>query len=194
MAESSMLSIADFMTHVREADKSAYRDIMRYLMTEFGTSLPCNRFSVGNCNEYAIADVIRTTPMKVTEKQNATRIDMGVTGFCDFSIKYSSGASAILHNSQGSNVDTTMHNTLLVTPKEWWFLSPLEIAKYDVTLSTYIDNRGDSLTLKLSILTALRKANYPHHFDFDISVNKTDCKHKEIARIIYEHAKNAIKN
>lgn len=192
---SSSLSIADFMDHLHRADKSEYHAIMTYLMTEFGTTLPCNRFSIGNCNEYAIADVIRTTPMEVTEKQNAVRIDMGVTGFRDFSIKYSSGGTVILHNSQGSNKDTMMHDTLLVTPTEWWFLSPAEIEKYSsVPISTFLDNRGDSLSLNLNgLLKELRKAEYPHHFEFDISIKRENCKHREISKIVYEYARNELR-
>jgi len=192
---SSTLSIADFMDYLHRADKSEYHAVMTYLMTEFGTTLPCNRFSIGNCNEYAIADVIRTTPMEVTEKQNAVRIDMSVTGFRDFSIKYSGGGTVILHNSQGSNKDTMMHDTLLVTPTEWWFLSPAEIEKYSsIPISTFLDNRGDSLSLKLNgLLKELRRVEYPYHFDFDISIKRENCKHREISKIVYEYAKNELR-
>ena len=193
--EASTLSIADFMDHLRRADKSEYHEFMSHVMTEFGTTLQCNRFDIGLSNEYAIADVIRTTPMEVTEKQNAVRIDMGVTGFRDFSIKYSSGGTVILHNSQGSNKDTMMHDTLLVTPTEWWFLSPSEIEKYSsVPISTFLDNRGDSLTLKLTaLLKELRKAEYPYHFEFDISIKRENCKHRQSARIFYESIKNDLR-
>jgi hypothetical protein len=185
--DTSPISIDNFMTRLKAADKSSYQELMRHLFLEYGTSLHCNRFAIGNCNEYAIADVVRKTGLTVEEHSNAKRIDLDVKEFSAFSIKYTSGGEAILHNSQRkTNTDLTMHDTLIVTPSQWWFLAPSVIKEYGVDLTKYIKNNGDSLALKLSILTKLKEVKYPHYFDFDISVDKTKCKNKEINRIIYD--------
>ena len=181
---------AEFMRVLKEADKTEYIALMQYLMSEFGTSLYCNRFPIGNCNEYAIADLIRNTSLEVTEMQNAVRVDLSVKGLGTISIKYSSSGAIKLHNSNNStNKDTTMHDTLVVDPKEWWFLSKSEMAAFGVDVSKYIKNTGDGLQLSRRILTALKRANYPHRFDFDISVDKSKCKNKECARVFYDAIK-----
>jgi hypothetical protein len=181
------ITIENFMMRLKAADKTAYQKLMRHLFLEYGTSLHCNRFPIGNCNEYGIADVVRKTGLTVEEHANAKRIDLDVKEFRPFSIKYTSGVEAILHNSQRkTNTDMTMHDTLIVTPSQWWFLAPSVIKEYGVDLTKYIKNNGDSLALKLSILTELKKVKYPHYFNFDISVDKSQCKHKEISRVIYD--------
>lgn len=188
-----VVTVAVIMNHIHDADKTEYRRVMIHLYEEYGTALMCNRFPIGNVNEYAIAEVIRSTPLKVEETQNARRDDIIIFGFGGVSIKYCSTPTLILHNSQGQNKDITMHNTLLVTPTEWWFLSPSEIQAYGVDLSKYLNNRSDSLTLKLKqLLKELKAKNYPHHFDFDTSVDKKTCKNKEISRIVYDHVKAVI--
>lgn len=181
------ISIENFMMRLKTADKTFYQKLMRHLFLEYGTTLHCNRFPIGNCNEYAIADVVRKTGLTVEEHSNAKRIDLDVKEFRPFSIKYTSGGDAILHNSQRkTNTDLTMHDTLIVTPSQWWFLAPSVIKEYNIDLTKYIKNNGDSLVLKLSVLKDLQKMKYPYFFEFDISIDKKQCKHKEISRVLYE--------
>jgi hypothetical protein len=194
MAEAPVVvTPAEFMRLLKDADKSAYIRLMQHLMLEYGTGLYCNRFAIGNCNEYAIGDLVRTTGLKVTEMQNAARVDQSVEGLGKYSIKYSSGGDIKLHNSNNSsNRDMGIHDVLLVTPKEWWFLRESEMAAHGVDIKAYLKNTGDGLSLKESVLTALKRAKYPHHFLYDISVDKTKCKHQETSRVFYEAIKQRL--
>ena len=193
MSEAPVVTPAEFMRLLKEADKSEYIRVMRYMMLEFGTSLYCNRFAIGNSHEYAIGDLVRITGLNVTETQNAARVDQSVEGLGKYSIKYSSGGDIKLHNSNNSsNRDMAIHDTLLVTPKEWWFLRESEMAAHGVHVKSYLKNTGDGLSLKASVLTALKGAKYPHHFLYDISVDKTKCKHKETSRVFYDTIKQQL--
>jgi hypothetical protein len=185
-----VITAAIFIKTLLEADKSKYSTLMKHLMAEYGTALHCNRFAIGNCNEYAIADVVRGTGLKVTEMQDATRVDQEVVGLGTYSIKYSGSGDIKLHNSNNiTNTDTTMHNTLLVTPDEWWYLTPEEMALVGVDYKMYLKNTGDGLSLKRTILSALKTSGYKHFFHFDIAVDKRQCKNKETSRVFYDAIK-----
>jgi hypothetical protein len=185
-----VITAAIFIKTLLEADKSKYSTLMKHLMAEYGTALHCNRFAIGNCNEYAIADVVRGTGLKVTEMQDATRVDQEVVGLGTYSIKYSGSGDIKLHNSNNiTNTDTTMHNTLLVTPDEWWYLTPEEMALVGVDYKMYLKNTGDGLSLKRTILSALKTSGYKHFFHFDIAVDKKQCKNKETSRVFYDAIK-----
>jgi len=187
---SPIITVAAFMQILRDADKSNYLKMMTYIMTEFGTSLHCNRFAIGNCNEYAIADLVRATGLNVTEMQNASRIDQKVDGLGEYSIKYSGSGPIKLHNSNNSaNTDTTMHNTLLVTPNEWWFLTKEEMTLVGVDFKDYLKNTGDGLALNRTILGTLKQKGYTHFFPFDMAVNKKECKNRETSRVFYDAMK-----
>jgi len=184
---SNVITPAMFIKKLQEADKANYLIIMRHLMTEYGTALHCNRFAIGNCNEYAIADVVRGTGLKVTEMQDATRVDQEVVGLGKYSIKYSGSGDIKLHNSNNvANTDTIMHNTLLVTPDEWWYLTLEEMSLVGVDYKLYLKNTGDGLSLKRTILTALKHKGYKHFCHFDIAVDKKQCKNKETSRVFYD--------
>jgi hypothetical protein len=187
---SGTITPADFIKILRDADKSKYSTLMKYIFTEFGTSLHCNRFAIGNSNEYAIADLVRTTGLEVVEMQDATRVDQEVKGLGKYSIKYSTSGNIKLHNSNNSaNTDMTMHNTLLVTPDEWWYLSPEEISAVGVNIRDYLKNTGDGLELLRGILSTLKKSGYKHYFAFDMKVDKNACKHRETSRVFYDAIK-----
>jgi hypothetical protein len=184
------ITAATFIKTLLEADKSKYSTLMKHLMAEYGTALHCNRFAIGNCNEYAIADVVRGTGLIVTEMQDASRVDQEVVGLGKYSIKYSGSGDIKLHNSNNvTNTDTTMHNTLLVTPDEWWYLTPEEMALVGVDYKTYLKNTGDGLSLKRTILAMLKAKGYKHFFQFDIAVDKKQCKNKETSKVFYDAIK-----
>ena len=187
---SDQMNPTRFMQILKGADKTKYKTIMNHLMTEFGTALHCNRFAIGNSNEYAIADLVSSTGLKVTEMQNATRVDQSVEGLGEYSIKYSSSGDIKLHNSNNTaNTDMSMHDTLLVTPDEWWFLRPSEMSAVGVDFKLYLKNTGDGLTLSRSILTKLKQASYTNFFTFDTKIDKKSCKNKETSRIFYDAIK-----
>jgi hypothetical protein len=187
------MTINDFMERLKTADKTEYQKAMNYMLSEFGTSLHCNRFAIGNSHEKLIARVIRSLSMEVDEQENARRIDMTVPAFRPFSIKYSSGPTVTLHNSQGVNRDTKMHDTLMVTPTEWWFLSVAEMEAYGVSISPHLINRTDSLQLKLSaLLKALRAAKYPHYFDLNIKFDRKKCKNRSVSDVFLDYVLSEI--
>ena len=190
MTSEPEMNSAKFMQILKAADKTKYSTLMRHLMLEFGTALHCNRFAIGNCNEYAIADLVRSTGLEVTEMQDASRVDQEVKGLGKYSIKYSGSGDIKLHNSNNiSNTDMSMHNTLLVTPDEWWYLTPNDMAIVGVNYKDYLKNTGDGLALKRSILTALKTGNYLHFFPFDIAVDKKQCKNRETSKVFYDAIK-----
>lgn len=189
---SRLFNLAEVTKRFKYANKDEFKRVYQNLMLEFGTRLHCNRFPIGNCIGYAIIDLTKKIGFQVVEHQSAKRIDdMKIEGFGKFSIKYSSGGNNIkLYNSNNqSNTDISMRNTLLVTPTTWWFLRPQEIEHIGISLNDYLRNTGDGLELKSSILTTLKKKQYPFMFDFDIRVDKSTCKNKEISRIIYDSIK-----
>jgi len=179
-----------FMQTLKAADKTKYSTLMKHLMLEYGTALHCNRFAIGNCNEYAIADLVRSTGLEVTEMQDASRVDQEVKGLGKYSIKYSGSGDIKLHNSNNiSNTDMSMHNTLLVTPDEWWYLTPDDMAAVGINYKDYLKNTGDGLALKRTILSALKAVKYLHFFAFDIIVDKKQCKNKETSKVFYDAIK-----
>jgi hypothetical protein len=186
----SSITPGEFLETLKNADKTEYLMVMKHIMAEYGTSLHCNRFAIGNSNEYAVADVVRSTGLNVIEMQDASRVDQEVIGLGKYSIKYSGSNNIKLHNSNNiSNTDTTMHNTLLVTPTEWWYLTPEEMTLVGINYKDFLKNTGDGLALKRTILTSLKSKGYKHFFHFDISVDKKKCKNKETSKVFYDSIK-----
>jgi hypothetical protein len=178
------------MNALRNANKEQYSKIMTHIMSEYGTALHCNRFAVGNANEYAIAELVRSTGLEVIEMQDASRVDQEVKGLGKYSIKYSGSGDIKLHNSNNiSNTDMNMHDTLLVTPDEWWYLAPESMSSVGVDYKEYLKNTGDGLALKRTILSKLKANNYPHFFKFALAVDKKQCKNKETSKVFYDAIK-----
>jgi hypothetical protein len=187
------MSIDHFWDKIEKQNKDKLKLIVNHLLEEYGTSLHCNRFAFGNCLEYAIRELINDTGLKATNNQNEKRTDIYIERFRNISIKYSSTGAIKLHNSNNcSNSDMSMVDTILVTPTEWWFLVPEEIEKIGISLSDYLKNTGDGLQLLRKILTTLKKNNYSYRFECVIGADKTNCKHKEIALIVYEIVKSKL--
>ena len=85
---------------------------IEYLLNEFGTFEPCNRFDVGNTIEFILNDHIVESGFKVNELPNAKRYDVDVENYKKLSIKYSSGGEITLHNSNSCvNTDLEMKDT-----------------------------------------------------------------------------------
>ena len=78
---------------IQDQNKEEYDKLMKYLLAEYGTSLHCNRFAIGNCHEYAICDLVKGTGLEVCLYQDAKRIDIEILKFGRISIKYSSGGN-----------------------------------------------------------------------------------------------------
>jgi hypothetical protein len=183
---SIVTDVATLFAALLLADKTMYLKRVQYMMQEFGTSLQCNRFDIGNTHERLIADVITQVGCNVSLLTNAKRVDICVNDI-EFSIKYSGSSNIRLHNSLGTNRDVTVTNTLLVTPTEWWFLDMAKIAECGVNINDYLVNKSDCLELKRSILAALHRASYPYTFELDLEVSSDVCKHRPTYEIFYAH-------
>ena len=177
-----------FMESLRAADKRTYVARTYHMLKKFGNALPCNRFAIGTVNELLVRDFISKIGWKVESNMQAKRIDMTVEGLDPFSIKYSSSGNIKLHNSLGVNRDTTMVNTLLITPKHWWFLDIAEMAAVGVDYKDYIKEVTDGLELKRTILTKLASNGYAHWMEVDLGLDDGEaCENQSTADIFYAH-------
>jgi hypothetical protein len=181
-------SLHVFMESLRAADKRTYIARTYYMLKKFGNALPCNRFATGTVNELLVRDFISKTGWRVESNMQAKRIDMTVEGLAPFSIKYSSGGNIKLHNSLGVNRDTTMVNTLLITPEHWWFLDIDEMAAVGVDYKEYVKEVTDGLELKRAILTKLASKGYVHWMEVDLGLNDGEaCENQSAADVFYAH-------
>ena len=161
---------------------------IEYLMSEFGTGKPCNRFDVGNCIEFIINELICSSNFKTVEMPNAKRVDIDVENYKQLSIKYSSCGNITLHNSNGCiNKDVVIHDTLLLTNDHLLLLSVDMIKKCGIDISNFIQNKGDSLQLKRSILKQLKLRLYPYILHININIDKKTCKNRLCSKVFYTH-------
>lgn len=163
------------------------RKPIEYLLKEFGTKEPCNRFDVGNTIEFIIGDYIKSCGFEVSELPNAKRFDIDIQNYKRFSIKYSSIGDITLHNSNSCiNKDVEMKDTILLTPDKLYLISITELHKYNINVMDYIKNAGDSLKLKRKFLTELKNKNYSYIYDINIKHNKKECKNRLCSKIFYK--------
>lgn len=163
------------------------KDKIEYLLEQFGTKEPCNRFDVGNTIEFIICDHIRSCGFDVKELPNAKRFDIDINNYKKLSIKYSSVGDITLHNSNGSvNKDMEMKDTILLTPDNMYFISIEELSKIDIDISDHIKNCGDSLKLKRKLLKILREKNYSFVYSINISHDKEKCKNRLCSKVFYD--------
>lgn len=167
--------------------------ICKDLFITYGTALPCNRFDVGNCIEFAIGDMLKEGGVfEVGQLSNAKRVDISLKGFGSLSIKYSSSGNIRLHNSLGGNKDKSMTDTLLVTPREIIFLHVKTMKDLGVDPSSFMKDTTDALELKRSILKALTNVGYKYVRKIDIICNKKDCLNHQCSQVIYEDVKRRL--
>lgn len=187
--ENSILYNVDdrFWNSIICGDEAKYVERIEKILHVYGTSLPCNRFDVGNMIEYCIADYVKDIEYNVKETPNAKRYDLTIDEIGHISIKYCSGTIVILHNSQGQNKDMDMKDTFLITPKEWWLLKPSIIQEMGIKLEDYLVNRSDSLSLNLKLLTVLKKKQYKYWLSCTIQHDKQKCLHRPCSRDLYRY-------
>jgi hypothetical protein len=163
------------------------KKMIEHLLSEFGTSQPCNRFDVGNTIEFILNDHIEDSGFKVNELPNAKRFDVDVKNYKKLSIKYSSGGEITLHNSNSCvNTDLEMKDTILLTPERLYLITNEELLKHKIDIKEYLKNAGDSLKLKRSILKTLKIKNYPYIYDINIAHDKQACKHRLCSKLFYK--------
>jgi len=183
----------DIFIVLRDGCKKMLVKAFKFYMKTFGTTLPCNRFALGNLVETLVIDLMRSGGLDVKSLANAKRFDCDITDFGMLSIKYSSGGDITLHNSRSSvNRDIKMVDTLVVTPKKWYLLIVSAIEAHGVDINSYLKNNGDSLSLKAGIFTELEKIGYDYILDFDIGLDKNNCQHKEVNDIIVDYVLSQI--
>lgn len=167
-----------------------FEDLIKYIRNEFGTSLHCNRFDVGNCFEYTLTECIQKCGFNVNEYPNAKRIDIVINDKIPISIKYSSSSDIKLHNSNNCiNTDMKMNDTILITPNKIYLLTEENINNIGLNLSDYLKNTGDGLCLKRSILKKLANKNFKYEININIEVNKSQCKNRLCSKVVYEKIK-----
>lgn len=160
---------------------------IEYLLNEYGTREPCNRFDVGNCIEYIIGEIMQSSGLSIKELPNAKRIDMYVFRYGSLSIKYSSSGDITLHNSNGAiNKDEHVTDFILLTLDKLYLITNKEIQKCGIDLSEYTKNTGDSFKVKRSLLREMRKKDYPFVMDFVLDVDRSQCKNRLTSKTFYE--------
>tara|TARA_Y100000385_G_C12689940_1_gene465918 strand:- start:46 stop:612 length:567 start_codon:yes stop_codon:yes gene_type:complete len=167
-------------------DLNLLKNPIEYLLEQFGTKEPCNRFDVGNSIEFIIGDYIKSGGFKVLELPNAKRFDIYIDNYKKLSIKYSSIGDITLHNSNSSiNKDIDMKDTILLTPDKLYLITNTELCKNNININDYTKNTGDSLKLKRTILKEMEKKKYPYIYDINIKHNKKECKNRLCSKIFY---------
>jgi hypothetical protein len=165
-------------------DLNLLKSPIEYLLEQFGTKEPCNRF-----------DYIKSCGFKVLELPNAKRFDIDIHNYKKLSIKYSSTGDITLHNSNSSiNKDIDMKDTILLTPDKLYLITKTELCKNNININDYIKNTGDSLKLKRIILKELKKKKYPYIYDINIKHNKIECKNRLCSKIFYYKFKEEYKS
>lgn len=176
----------EFWQGITMFDLNLIKSPIEYLLEQFGTKEPCNRFDVGNSIEFIIGDYIKSCGFKVLELTNAKRFDIDVYNYKKLSIKYSSTGDITLHNSNSSiNKDIDMKDTILLTSNKLYLLTNTELCKNNININDYTKNTGDSLKLKRKILKELEKQNYPFIYDINIKHNKKEGKNRLCSKIFY---------
>ncbi|MAP67638.1 MAG: hypothetical protein CMF80_08080 [Candidatus Marinimicrobia bacterium] len=162
---------------------------MEFLLNEWGTSLPCNRFDVGNSIEFLISYFLESIGYTIQELPNARRIDLCINSVYPLSIKYSSTGDITLHNSNSCvNKDVKLTDLILLTTDEFYLITNKELELQNIDVEPYLKNPGDSLKLKRSFLTKLKKCGYPYRMDFKLNVDKQKCKNRLCSRTYYKCA------
>ena len=184
------LTVDQFFCVLQHADKRAWNAVMDRAFSLFGTSLPCNRFPVGELNEIALRDLMRRNGIDVVWESGTARKDLllrNVDGLTDLSVKFVSDTkSVILHNAQRKiNTDLSLTPTLLITPREWWLLSDAWLSAHAVHVKDYLKNNGDSLAMDLRFLGGLRERGYPYTFAHAFQYDRKVCQHKSVAQFVY---------
>lgn len=175
--------------HIIKGDLNNLQRRTKHLLQVYGTSLPCNRFDVGNSIEFLLEDFIASLGFSVTKLPNAKRIDLCINDSFKLSIKYSSVGDITLHNSNSCiNKDENMTDLMLLTPTHLYLITNDNIQQTGINLNDYLVNTGDSLKLKRTLLTKLENINFKYKCPIDIKIDKSSCQNKSCAEVFYQKA------
>lgn len=188
-SQSSKLNDYILWNHIKKGDLNNLQKRTKYLLQVYGTSLPCNRFDVGNSIEFLLVDFVTSLGFNVTKLPNAKRIDLCINGFFKLSIKYSSVGDITLHNSNSCiNKDENMTDLILLTPTQLYLITNNNIKEVGINLSDYLVNTGDSLKLKRTLLTKLENIDFKYKCSLDIKIDRSTCQNKSCAEVFYQKA------
>lgn len=178
----------DLWNLLQKCEKEECISIIKFALLEFGTREPCNRFDVGNSIEFLLGHMLKKAGANVMELPNEKRVDLCINSYYKISIKYSSSGDITLHNSNGSvNKDLVMTDLLLLTPKKLYLITNKELCEYGIDVTKYLKNTGDSLRLKRSLLPVLARKKYQYIMDFNIEIDKSQCKNRLTSKIFFEY-------
>lgn len=179
------------------------KEKIEYILRKYGTALHCNRFAIGNMNEFIILEMLQKCGLNVREMSNAKRIDIEIEGYGGLSIKYSSGGNIKLHNSNNcKNTDMDMADSLFLTDGKLFIITKNLLKKHNIPILTYgnlshikdekeranqaeLKNTTDGLELKRKFLNKLKKINYPYIIDFNIIHDKEKGENISTSRSCY---------
>lgn len=175
-----------FWGKIKISNLTELENKIKYLLTEYGTKLPCNRFDIGNSIEFILGDHIRNIGYFVEELPNSKRIDLCINNNYNISIKYSSIGNITLHNSNSCiNKDCKLTDLLLLTPSNLYLLTNNNLKENNIDINQYLINSGDSLKLKRNILKELEKKHFQYQLKIDINIDKKLCKNKLCSKVFY---------
>jgi hypothetical protein len=187
------LTTTEFFNVIESGDKSVFIRICEYLFKVYGTKNACNRFDIGNCIEFAVADLLRQNGLHCDSEPNKNRIDIDIWNYKCLSIKYSKNNNIKLHNSLGFNNNRLMVETLIIRPNCIYLVSPELVSRYGIDIQKYMKNTGDGLELKNSLLTCLHKHNYKYMTNIKINTFDNECENRMCSELVYKHVKNKLK-
>lgn len=162
-----------------------------YMFSEFGTSLQCNRFDVGNCIEYNFAETLQENGFKVEKKPNAKRIDIDIVDYDKVSLKYTSSGDIKLVNSLGENKEMSLEKTVIITPTSLWLISEDLLKHFGIDAKEYLFNTKDGISLRRKLLSKLAQTDYPFRRDINIEFDRKMCRNRQCSEIIWEHVKRS---
>lgn len=174
-------TLSNLWEAVSRQDKTKFCREIETIMNVFGTTLPCNRYVVGNMVEQSVHSLLREIGVEVEHVPNAKRVDLklrNVKGLNDLSVKFTTCGNVVVHNSLGVNRDLRMEPTLVIrlnhhrsntktSKMTWWLLEEGEMNAVGVGLQSYLMNKGDRLEMKCSVFKALSDVDYPYWFEHD---------------------------
>lgn len=181
-----------FVRHITSMNKNKFTKQCKFILSHFGTSLRCNRFTIGNCIEYAVNDLLCENGYKTISLSNHNKYDIYIHRYGPVSIKYSSSGAIRLQNNIGylqnySNTDNHIVKTMIITPLKTYIISNTLLEPY-LNINEYLQYRPDSIILRRSILKNLEKLDYPFIVPIDISVDEVH--NNECSKIIWNYAKD----
>jgi len=191
----------EHLVHAIENESDYDRNLIRHILTGFGTKNRCNRFDIGNTIEATMCKLLSKVGGNVVHLPHEKGVDIKFThGDEDIfiSVKYSKvGDIKLMNSNNRTTLDntSTFHPMLLLTPDYVYFMTMPSLLKQltlteDVFRSTYLKCTGDGLIMKRSLITQLNRTSYAMKHPFDINCNDDICQHRHCSELFYTAVKD----